>query len=228
MKLSVLIPVFNERRTIATIIKAVEKAPLPAGMTREIVIVDDGSTDGTADLLKDLGKHTLVFHSNNKGKGAAIRTAMRHASGDVFLIQDADLEYDPREYGRLLAPLLDGCSVVYGSRFKRSDGRMRFHGRYYLGNLALTFFHNLVHGGRLTDMLTCYKVFRRNVVQDMRLRENGFAIEAELTAKILRQGHRICEVPICYAPRNAAQGKKIAMRHGISIAIATLRYGLVD
>ena len=206
-------------------------ADLPPGVERQIVVVDDGSSDGTAELLTRLvesaeGAIELVHHEQNRGKGAALRTGFARADGDILLIQDADLEYHPRDYPALLAPILDGeADVVYGSRFHGGAQRVLFFW-HYLGNRALTFLSNLLSDLNLSDMETCYKVMRREAIEGMDLRSNRFGIEPELTAKLAKRKLRIFEVPISYYGRTYADGKKIGWRDGIAAAWAIVRYNL--
>ncbi len=230
-RLSIVIPVYNELPTVEELLRRVRGAALPAEVERQIVIVDDGSTDGTAELLARLvegmeDEVELVRHPENRGKGAAVRTGFAKADGDILLIQDADLEYHPRDYPALLGPILDGeADVVYGSRFHGGPQRVLFFW-HYLGNRALTFLSNLMSDLNLSDMETCYKVMRREAIEGMELRSNRFGIEPELTAKLAKRKLRIFEVPISYYGRTYAEGKKIGWRDGIAAAWAILRYNL--
>jgi glycosyltransferase involved in cell wall biosynthesis len=219
-KLSVIIPVFNERNTVAEIVRRMRSVELP--VEREIVIVDDGSDDGTRDVLTQLRDSTVrvVAHSANRGKGAAIRTGLESVSGDVVLVQDADLEYDPEDWPKLLAPVLKGrARVVYGSRFTGERRNMLF--LHWVGNRFLSFVTNVLYNSTLSDMETCYKLFERDVLDGMQLRADRFDFEPEFTAKVLRRGIRIYEVPISYAGREPYEGKKITWRDGV-IALWTL------
>jgi glycosyltransferase involved in cell wall biosynthesis len=212
--LSVIIPVYNEEQTVREVIERVLRVELP--VEREVIVVDDGSTDGTPQVLRDLaGRITHHFVSqSNYGKGTAVRVGLSLADGDIILIQDADLELDPNEYHRLLAPILDAeASVVYGSRFLQPVSGVRFSRR--LANRLLTGFTNLLYGTRLTDMETAYKVFTADVVRKLDLRSAGFELEPEITAQIARAGFHIREVPITYRPRSAAEGKKIRWTDGL-------------
>jgi len=213
-KISIVIPVFNELATIEEILRRVQAAPTP-GYDREIIVVDDGSTDGTGRLLDELkGKNDLILlrHPQNRGKGAAIKTALEKAAGDLILIQDADLEYDPADYGRLLGAFGPETPVVYGSRYlgRKGSGRSLFS----WGGRFLTFWCNLLFGAALTDINTCYKLFRADVIKGLGLEADGFEFCEEATAKVLRRGQSITEVPVSYSPRGFAEGKKIRLRHG--------------
>lgn len=232
--LSVIVPVYNEGQTLSSILELIRKSPVP----KEIVLVDDGSTDGTRELLRQweqeqsTGAHSdlrIIYHARNGGKGAAVRTGLASALGDVVLIQDADLEYSPNDYPELLRPILEGrADVVYGSRYL-SGGPHRVRQFWHtLANRVLTLWSNVWTDLWLTDMETCYKVLTREVVQALVpvLRENSFSIEPEITAKIARRHFRIWEIPIQYDPRTWSQGKKIGVRHGFHALWAVLRYGI--
>jgi len=212
-KLSVIIPVFNEKATVEELLRRVAAAPTP-GHDKEVIVVDDGSTDGTAELLARLqagGGFRLLRHERNRGKGAAVRTGLAAASGGLTIIQDADLEYDPGDYAALLAAADRGAPVVYGvRRGSGAAGRLLFG----LGGRLLTAVMNILYGSHLSDINTCYKLFRTGVLRDLRLEADGFDLCEEATAKALRAGLPIAEVPVSYSPRTAAQGKKIRLRHG--------------
>ncbi|MDQ7858092.1 MAG: glycosyltransferase family 2 protein [Armatimonadota bacterium] len=224
--LSVVIPVYNERATIEELLRRVAAAPFD----KEIIVVDDGSTDGTREVLAGLDGTVpdgirIALLPANAGKGAALRRGFQEARGAIVLVQDADLEYDPADYPRLLAPLLDGeADVVYGSRFLA--GRARGRPGQRIGNRVLTLWSNLFTGLRLSDVYVCYKVFRREVLDGLALRENRFGFEAEVTARIARRGWRVREVPISYRPRTHAEGKKIKLKDALAGLWCVVRYGL--
>ena len=228
-KLSVVVPVFNERNTLVELLRRVRSVDLPGDIEREIVVVDDGSSDGTRDVLNQLSDSTVrvVLHDANQGKGAALRTGFAHATGDYVLVQDADLEYDPHDWPRLLDPVLRGkARVVYGSRFTGERRNMLL--LHWIGNRFLSLVTNVLYNTTLSDMETCYKLLDRRLLDELTLRSKRFEIEPELTAKLLKRGVRIYEVPISYAGREYEEGKKITWRDGF-IALRTLvKYRFTD
>ncbi len=245
VKLSIVIPVYNERAFIEEVLMRVQAVP----WSKEIVVVDDGSTDGTRELLQELenaqksGRHDapaqdgrtilldgirFLFQERNIGKGAALRRGFEVVTGDIVLVQDADLEYDPRDYDKLLAPIFDGrADVVYGSRFSGGPQRVHYFW-HYAGNKFLTLLSDMLTNLKLTDMETCYKVFRREVLQGITLKSNRFGFEPECTAKIAKGNWRVYEVPITYSGRTYAEGKKITWRDGAYTLWFILRYNLFD
>ncbi len=224
MKISIIIPVYNEVNVLPMVLDRVMKAALPVGCEKEIVIVDDGSTDGTSELLEKYKELVVVHHSvENFGKGAAIRIGIRKATGDVVLIQDGDLEYDPNDYIKVLQPLVDGtATVVYGSRFRGNLKGMKFAN--WLANKMLTLAANVLYGARITDEATAYKAFRADVLRGMRLKCLRFEFCPEVTAKARRMGHEIHEVPIQYNARGILEGKKIRWQDGFHAMWTLVKY----
>ena len=229
MKLSVIVPVYNERAMLLDAIQAV----LDVERVDEIIIVDDGSTDGTRDLYSQIAtsddRISIYLHERNQGKGAALRTGFKKATGDIFLIQDADLEYDPRDYYALVRPIEEGrAAVVYGSRFRGGPTKAMFFW-HMIGNKFLTLVTNVLYNTILTDMETCYKVFRADVIKDIPLRAKGFEFEPEITSKVLKRGYRIYEVPISYNGREFDEGKKLnPWKEGPKAFFYLVKYRFVD
>lgn len=223
MKLSIIIPIRNERETVVSLIERVRA--VDCGMAKELIVVDGASTDGTREALAALagtGDLALVLEEAARGKGRAVRTGFERATGDIVMVQDADLELDPSEIPSLLAPILDGRSdIVFGSRFKRGRGRTPLVG--YAGNFALTRIADALYGARLTDILTCYKVMRVGVVRSLDLQCDGFDLDAEIACRLLKDDHTIVEVPVTYAPRGATDGKKLSAKAGWSVLRAIVR-----
>jgi glycosyltransferase involved in cell wall biosynthesis len=235
--LSVVVPIYNEEKTLPTILERIRAVPI----RKEIVMVDDGSRDGTREILRNLetqpldpdNRLTVVYHEKNAGKGAALRTGFQRATGDVVIVQDADLEYDPSEYPRLLQPIIDGkADVVYGSRFLGDHPHRVLYFRHYLGNQVLTLLSNWFTNLNLTDMETCYKVFRREALAPIvpTLKQNRFGFEPEVTAKIARRnrGLRIYEMSISYSGRTYEEGKKIGLKDGFNALYCIVRYWWAD
>jgi glycosyltransferase involved in cell wall biosynthesis len=225
-KLSVIVPVFNERNTLQEIVRRMRRVDLPVDL--EIVIVDDGSSDGTRKILPQLEDSTVrvLLHPQNKGKGAAIRTGLAAVTGDLVLIQDADLEYDPEDWPKLLRPVMTGkATVVYGSRFTGERRNMLFW--HWIGNRFLSLTTNVLYNTTLSDMETCYKLFDRKVLDGIELKANRFDFEPEITAKLLRRKNRIYEVPISYAGRDFDEGKKITWRDGFVALYTLIKYRFV-
>jgi glycosyltransferase involved in cell wall biosynthesis len=228
-KLSVIVPVFNERNTVVEVVRRMRAVELPDGIEREIIIIDDGSGDGTRDVLRQLGDSTVrvLVHEENRGKGAAVRTGLALASGDYVLIQDADLEYDPDDWPKLIAPVIRGrASVVYGSRFTGERRNMLL--LHWIGNRVLSLVTNVLFNSTLSDMETCYKLVDRKLLVDLGLRSDRFDIEPEITAKILKRGVRIYEVPISYMGREFDEGKKITWRDGFAALWTLVKFRLGD
>lgn len=222
-KLSIIIPCYNEKENIIKILDKIDKVNIS---NKEIIIVDDMSTDGTREILEEKIKDrvsTVVYHQQNAGKGAALKTGFAYATGDVVIVQDADLEYDPMEYPQIIEPIILGkADVVYGSRFK--EGKAKGYLKNRLANIFLTWLSNRFTGLKLTDMETCYKAFRREIIQSIDICEKRFGFEPEITAKIAQMGIKVQEVPISYYPRTNTEGKKIGFKDGIRAIICIFKY----
>lgn len=240
-KLSIIIPAYNEEHYIREILEKVKKVDLKhLNLVKEIIVVDDGSKDRTAAIAAKVNGVKLISHIKNSGKGAAIRTGLKHATGDIILIQDADLEYNPAEIAKVVKPIVDGkASVVYGSRYldplQKSRNKLflqKIHKNayllFYLGGRAITAITNILYNARITDEATCYKAFRADVIKGIRLRCSRFEFCPEVTAKVRKHGYRIIEVPITYNPRSFEEGKKIKMRDGIEAVWTLLKYRFFD
>jgi len=227
MKLSVVIPVYNEANTIREIIKRVEAVALD----KELLIVDDYSTDGTRDVLKGIEGNKdirVLYHEKNKGKGAALRTGFMHAKGNIVVVQDADLEYNPQEYQRMIRPILDGrADVVYGSRFVTTEERRVLYFWHFLGNSFLTLLSNMATNLNLSDMETCYKMFRAEVIKNIHIEENRFGFEPEITAKVAKRKYRIYEIGISYSGRDYSEGKKIGWKDGFRAIWCIIKYNFL-
>ena len=227
MKLSIVIPVYNEKNTIKEIVRRVRETPFE----KEIIIVDDYSTDGTRELLKEIENEPdlcILYNTQNMGKGASLRSGFENVTGDIVIIQDADLEYDPGEYPNLIQPISEGkADVVYGSRFMGGQRRVLYFW-HTVGNHLLTLFSNMMTNLNLTDMETCYKVFRSEVIQKITIKSNRFGVEPEITAKIARLGVRLYEIPISYNGRKYSEGKKIGWKDGVNALFSILRFRFFD
>ena len=226
-KISILIPVYNEVNTLDEIIKKVENTDF-CGLEKEIILIDDYSTDGTRELYKNY-PYKILYHEYNQGKGAALRDGFKEATGDIVIIQDADLEYDPVDYKPLIQLIIDGrADVCYGSRLSGGKPSRSFMFHHLLGNKFLSLLTNILYGSTLTDMETCYKAFKREFIQGITIRSNRFDFEPEITAKILKRHARLYELPISYYGREFAEGKKITWRDGFSAIIALIKYRFID
>ncbi len=228
-KISIIIPVYNEKNTIFAILDEVEKTDF-CSLEKEIILIDDCSTDGSSNILDGLkNKYKILHHSVNMGKGAAIRTGITAATGDIIVIQDADLEYSPKDYPALIKPVIAGeADVVYGSRFLSESSSKNYMIANYLGNKTLTMFTNILFGSKLTDMETCYKVFKSEFIKNINIKSNRFDFEPEITAKVLKQKIKIKELPINYDARAMHEGKKITWMDGVHAILALLRFRFFD
>lgn len=231
MKLSIVIPVYNEKDDILKLLKKVDSVSLP-DIKKEIIIVDDRSTDGTTEILESLKKtkkYKIFFHDKNMGKGSALRTGFYNATGDIMIIQDADLEYDPNDYKKLIQPILDGeTEVVYGCRFTHPQFKPS-HPVFYFGNLFLSLVTRILYFREIKDMETCYKMYKKDVLKGIKIKARGFDFEPEITAKIIKKGYDIIEVPIWYRGRSVEQGKKLRpIKDGLKALYYLLYYRFFD
>ncbi len=225
-KLSIVIPAYNEKDTIDEIVRRVQNVEFE----KEIIIVDDCSNDGTRDIINKISGNNIkkIFHEENRGKGAALRTGFQHVTGDIVIIQDADLEYNPKEYSSLIEPILDGrADAVYGSRFLGGPHRVLFYW-HYIGNKMLTTLSNMLTNLNLTDIETCYKIFKTEVIKNINIRSNRFGFEPEITAKLAKRKYIIYEMPISYSGRDYDEGKKIGWKDGVAALYCIIRYKLFD
>jgi len=230
-RITVLVPIFNEVNTLKIILKKIEEADF-CGLEKEIILIDDFSTDGTREILEELkneNKYKIFYHEKNQGKGAALRTGLKHVTGDIVVIQDADLEYDPVDYKPLVQLILDNkADVAYGSRLTGSKPSRSFMFTHLVGNKLLTLMTNILYNTTLTDMETCYKAFRAEFIKDVEIKSNKFDFEPEITAKVLKKGARLYELPISYYGREYAEGKKITWKDGFHAIFALIKYRFVD
>jgi len=229
MKLSILIPVYNEEKTISKILDVIKKVDL-GKVDKEIIVVDDGSKDNSLEILKTIKNIKLIAHKKNQGKGAAIRTAIKHSTGDIIIIQDADLEYDPNDYNNLIQPITQNkAQVVYGSRRLKKDNQKHSGLSFYLGGISLTWITNIIYPtAHITDEPTCYKVFKTNIIKNIKLNCKRFEFCPEVTAKVLKKGIKIYEVPISYYPRSIKEGKKIKARDWFEAVWTLIKYRFVN
>jgi len=232
--LSIIIPVYNEKNTLHKILRKVENVKIP-GVEKEIILVDDCSTDGTRDRIRKYeNKYKVLYHKINQGKGAAVRTGLTKAKGDILVVQDADMEYDPEDLKKLIRPILLGkTKVVYGNRFANVKFELfgknkTMHPLHYIGNRSLSIMTAILYFNKVTDMETCYKMFRKEVIKGMKLRARRFDFEPEITSKILKRGYKILEMPIKFNPRNFEEGKKITWKDGIKHLGYLIRYRFSD
>lgn len=232
-KISILIPVYNEATFLHKILEKVAAVDF-CGLEQEVILVDDGSTDGTREVMKAMeesadNQYIIKYHSKNMGKGAALRTALNYATGDIVAIQDADLEYDPKDYPELIQLILeDRADVVYGTRLASGKPVRAFNVLHYFGNKFLTFVTNILYNTTLTDMETCYKAFRADVIKSIHIRSNRFDFEPEITAKVLKRGYHLYEAPISYFGRDFNEGKKISWKDGIWAILALVKFRFMD
>jgi len=227
MKLSIIIPVYNESKTILKILDKIKKVKIP--IKKEIIIVDDFSKDGTRKILKKIKDKNIkiYFHNKNLGKGSTIKTGINNSGGDLIIIQDADLEYDPSDYKKLIKPILDGkTKVVYGSRFLKNNKKI--YNIYYFGNKILSFLTSIIYLTKITDMETCYKVFDSKLIKKMNIKSKRFDFEPEITSKLLKNNIKILEVPISYFPRRKSEGKKIRIKDGVIALLTLIKYRFAD
>lgn len=235
MKLSIIIPVFNEEKTISKILSKIKQTKLQKNLIKEIIVIDDGSSDQTSEILKkDEGSFRYFRHNKNLGKGAAVKTGLQKATGEILIIQDADLEYNPEDYSKLVTPILEGLAeVVYGTRLKNYPLNLWGNKKtvlpiHLIANRLLTMLTNILYGGHLTDMETGYKIFRREILNHIKIRSNKFDFEPEITAKVLKQGVKILEIPIKTMPRTYNEGKKIGWRDGVVAIWTLIKYRFTD
>jgi len=230
-KISIIIPVYNEIKTLEQVLQNVENAGF-CNLEKEIIIVDDASVDGSKELLQTLAeenKYKIFFHEANAGKGAALRTGFKHITGDIAVIQDADLEYDPNDYDELINLIIqDKADVVYGSRLAGGKASRSFMFTHFIGNKVLTLITNVLYNTTLTDMETCYKAFKADIIKNINIKSDRFDFEPEITAKVLKQGYRLFETPITYAGRDYTEGKKITWKDGIDAVWTLIKYRFVD